>query len=149
MLLGSEYAKHIDLIRMVQQKYGEELPNEAYAHIEAILDLLKAIAIIRQFFKTLVIQQDLATLSRRLIYTGTVAVLLNYYLTTVYTSSSSMPTTLPPAYMPLVATTAAPVLLSPLVILVVSLLRIAIITLYTVSVGFFVPPEERIDTTST
>lgn len=149
MLLGSEYADHIDAMRTLRAKYGDQLPREAYAHLEAIIELLKAVAIIRQFFKTLVIQQDLATLSRRLIYTGTVAALLTYFLTTVYTSSSSLPTAVPPAYMPLVITVATPFLFAPLVVLVVSLLRVATVTLYTVSVGFFVPPEERIDTTGT
>lgn len=145
--LGTEYADHIDTTRKLQRKYGDQLPDEAVDHLDAVLELLKSVAVIRQFFKTLAIQQDLAALSRRLIYSGVVAVLLTYYLSAVYTASSSMPTTIAAGYMPVVMTVATPVVLSPLVVLVVYLLRVATVTLYTASVGSFVPPEERVETT--
>jgi hypothetical protein len=145
--LGTEYADHIDTTRKLQNKYGDRLPEEATGHLESMLELLKSVAVIRQFFKTLAIQQDLAALSRRLIYSGVVAVLLTYYLSAVYTASSSMPTTIAAGYMPVVMTVVTPLVLSPLVVLVVYLLRVATVTLYTASVGSFVPPEERVETT--
>lgn len=144
--LGIEYADHIDTTRKLQRRHGDQLSEEAFDHLDAILELLKSVAVVRQFFKTLAIQQDLAELSRRLVYSGVVAVLLTYYLSGVYTASSSLPTTLSAETMPLVITVATPLLLSPLVVLVSYLLRAATVALYTTSVGSFVPPEERIET---
>lgn len=56
---------------------GENLPDEA---LDDVLELLKAIATMQQFFKTLILQQELAILSRRLRYTGIPAVLVTYFL---------------------------------------------------------------------
>ncbi|SFL23827.1 hypothetical protein SAMN04487950_2983 [Halogranum rubrum] len=144
LMLGSEYAEHIDTVRELRAKYGEQLSEEACDHLDAILELLKAVSVIRQFFKTLAIQQDLATLSRRLIYTGVVALFTAYVSTAVYTSSSTLPTTISAAHMPVVVTVVTPILFTPVVVLVVYLLRVATIALYTTSVGPFVPPVEQV-----
>ena len=149
IMIGSRYAYHMDRIRELRSLYGNHISKGSDDDLKAIFELLKAVATIRQFFKTLAIQQDLAVLSRRIIYTGVIAVVTNYALTTVYTSSSSLPTTISPAHLPLVVTLVTPILFAPLVILVVYLLRVATIALYTASVGSFVPPEEQITTSDT
>ncbi|SEO52571.1 hypothetical protein SAMN04487948_10373 [Halogranum amylolyticum] len=148
IMIGSRYAYHMDRVRELRSMYGNHISKGSDDDLEAIFELLKAVATIRQFFKTIAIQQDLAMLSRRIIYTGVLAVVTNYALTTVYTSSSGVPTTISPAHLPLVVTLATPILFAPLVILVSYLLRVATIALYTASVGSFVPPEEQITTSS-
>ncbi|WP_276255488.1 hypothetical protein [Halomontanus rarus] len=142
--LGTDYADHLDTTREIRSKYGEDLPDEADEALDDVLELLKAVATMRQFFKTLVLQQELAKLSRQLIYTGVPAVLVTYFLSQTYTAASDMPTAIDPAYMPIVATAATGVILFPLAVLVASLLRIATVSLYTVSIGTFIPPEESI-----
>lgn len=140
--LGTEYAVHLDRTREFRSRYGENLPAEADEALDDVLTLLKAVATMRQFFKTLVLQQELAVLSRRLIYTGVPAVLVAYFLSQTYTVASNVPTMLDPAYMPLVASVATGIILLPLGVLVSSLLRVATVSLYTVSIGTFIPPEE-------
>ena len=139
--LGTTYAEHLSETRRLQTA-ADELWGEETGTLDDVLALLQTVATMRQFFKTLTIQQDLARLSRRLIYTGFAALLGAYYLSQVYTSASSLPTTLPAAWLPLVTSVAAGVILSPFVVLVAYLLRVATVTLYTVSVGSFVPPIE-------
>ncbi|MFB6155204.1 MAG: hypothetical protein ABEJ22_04860 [Haloferacaceae archaeon] len=142
--LGTEYADQIDDTRHLQSTYGDRVPGDVADDLDASLELLKSVATIRQFFKTLAIQQDLARLSRRLIYTGVVAVLVTFYLALAYTGSGLSPT-LPAAWLPAVVSVAAGVIFAPLAVLVSYLLRVATVTLYTVSVGSFIPPEERVD----
>ena len=142
--LGTDYANHLDTTREFRSKYGEDLPDEADEALDDVLELLKAVATMRQFFKTLTLQQELATLSRRLIYTGVPAVLVTYFLSQTYTAASNMPTAIDPTYMPVVVAVATGVILSPLAVLVASLLRVATVSLYTVSVGTFIPPVESV-----
>lgn len=82
--LDTEYADQITRTRELRAEHGERLPAGASEQLGALLELLKAVATMRQFFKTVAIQQDLARLSRRLIYTGVVAVLVTLYLWDVH-----------------------------------------------------------------
>ncbi|WP_227376327.1 hypothetical protein [Haladaptatus halobius] len=143
LTLGTGYAQNLTETRRLQA-VANDLSDDADETLDDILTLLKGVATMRQFFKTLTIQQDLARLSRQLIYTGVAAVLITYYLSHVYTSASSMPTAIPEVYMPLVTSVAAGVIFLPLMVIISYLLRVATVTFYTVSVGSFVPPIARI-----
>ncbi|WP_247729245.1 hypothetical protein [Halovivax limisalsi] len=143
--LGTDYADHLDTTRRLESRYGEDLSDEAAEALDDALELLKAVATMRQFFKTLTLQQELALLSRRLIYTGVPAVLVAYFLSSTYTATPNLPTAIDPAYMPLVVAVATAIVLSPLAVLVASLLRVATVSLYTVSIGTFIPPEKTFD----
>lgn len=140
--LGTDYADHLDTTRKLRNRYGDDLSEEAATALDDVFALLKAVATMRQFFKTLTLQQELAMLSRRLIYTGVPAIVLTYFLSATYTAASDIPTAIDPVYMPLVVTVATGIVLSPLAVLVASLLRVATVSLYSVSVGTFVPPEK-------
>ncbi|MFC3478210.1 hypothetical protein [Halobacterium litoreum] len=142
LTFGTEYADLMDDARGIQRGVAADLPDDADGNLDAILELLKAVAVVRQFFKTLAVQQDLASLSRQLIYTGVPAILVTYYLAQVYTAAAPM---LPGAWLPGLAAVATAVVFSPLSVLVAYILRVATVTLYTVSVGSFIPPEERVD----
>ncbi|WP_254764454.1 hypothetical protein [Natrinema marinum] len=140
--LGTDYADHLQTTRSFRSKYGDDFSDEADEALDDVFELLKATATMRQFFKTLVLQQELAMLSRRLIYTGVPAILVAYFLSQTYTAASDLPTAIDPAVMPIVVVVATGVVLSPLAVLVASLVRVATVSLYTVSIGTFIPPEE-------
>ncbi|WP_224447906.1 hypothetical protein [Haloprofundus salilacus] len=144
--LGSEYAQYLDQTREFENRHGERLSDGAAEQLDDILGLLKAVATVRQFFKTLAIQQDLARLSRRLIYLGVAALLVVYCFAQVYKSPSSLSPTLTAPTLRWVSSAVAAVVFAPVALLVSYLLRVATLTLYTVSVGSFVPPEEQIET---
>lgn len=145
LVLGDDYAEHLDSTREFKARYGQRLQVEAVEALDDVLELLKAIATMRQFFKTLTLQQELARLSRELIYSGVPAVLVTYFLSLVYTSSSDMSTAIDPALLPIVTAVATGVILAPLAVLVASLLRIATVSLYSVSVGTFTPPQKTFE----
>jgi hypothetical protein len=143
--LGTDYADHIDSTRRIRNEYSADLPDEAVHALDDILALLKAVATIRQFFKTVTLQQELAMLSRRLIYTGVPAVLVAYFFSSVYTTTPEVPIAIDPAQLPFVVIVATGIILLPLAVLVSSLLRVATVSLYTVSVGTFIPPEKTFE----
>ncbi len=142
--LGTDYANHLDTTRKLQSRYGEDLSGETNEALDDVLELLKAVATMRQLYKTLTLQQELARLSRHLIYTGVPAILVTYFLSQTYTAAPELSTAIDPAYLPIVVAVATGVMLLPLALLVVVLLRVATVSLYTISVGTFIPPEESI-----
>jgi len=145
LTLGTDYAGHLDTTRALENEYGETLSAEASEALDDVLTLLTGVATMRQFFKTLTLQQELAMLSRQLIYTGVPAVLVTYFLSAVYTAAPDLPPAIDPSWLPVVMVLATGIVLAPLAVLVASLLRVATVSLYTVSIGTFVPPEKSIE----
>lgn len=104
------------------------------------MELLEAIAITRQFFKTLALQKNLAYLSRLVIYTGLLSLLCTIGLALVYRTSS---VTVPRSILPVLVTLGVGVILSSLAVFTSYILRTATVARWTVSVGPFIPPKER------
>ena len=140
VVLGTEYAQNMTTIGHLQNEYAASLPKGALEEFQAIEDLLESIAVIRQFYKTITIQQDLATLSRLLVYSGIGALLSAIIVTLSYRTHS---TTLPAAVLPVVVSVGIGAIVSPLSLFVVYILRAATVARQTVSVGPFTPPNGR------
>lgn len=141
-LIGSGYADNLVATERVRTEYEGRVSEEASDHLEAIHDLLRAVAVTRQFFKTIAIQQDLARLSRMLVYFGVLALITLFGLTLMYTRSA---VSISPPLQVWIATAGLAVVSLPVSVLVAYMLRVATVSLYSVSVGPFVPPEERSD----
>jgi len=140
VIIGTGYAENMTAVRHLRNEYGESLPEDVQSEFRAIGELMESIAVVRQFFKTLALQQDFATLSRQLIYTGLVALLVSVSLTLVYrTDSVTIASSAPEVVVPL----ALGAVLAPLGLFAAYLLRAATVAYRTVSVGPFVPPEEQ------
>ena len=142
-LLGPEYAHGLSTIPYLQDQYGEKLSEQASVELNRVLELLKGVAIFRQFLKTMAIQQDLARLSRLIAYSGVVAVVTTFVMATIYGSSSTAQ--LPAWLLTPVISAGLGVAVVPLALLVSYILRVATISRYTVSAGSFVPPEEQFE----
>jgi len=142
VILGTEYARNLTATERVRNEYGDRLSETATAELHAIDDLLEAIAVTRQFFKTLSLQQDFARLSRVVAYTGLLALTVSVALALVYRSGS---VTVPARYLPSLVSVGIGVIVTPLALFIAYVFRAATIARRTVSVGPFVPPEERSD----
>ncbi|WP_256686947.1 hypothetical protein [Halococcus qingdaonensis] len=136
-LLGPAYAQRLTETEAIRRTHDDRSTEE----LDAVAELLEAVAVARQFFKTIAIQQDLAGLSRRLATLGIPILLVAFYTTTVYTSIPSAMVAQP--LLPVVVSAAIAIVLLPLALLLSYMLRLATIARYTVSVGPFVPPEEQ------
>lgn len=141
--LSSEYAEQMTATRHLREEFGDDLSAEAEAALDDLYDLLRAVAITRQFLKTMALQQDLALLSKRLIYSGLLALAAAVVTVLLYTSQPSV--AVPATLLPWVVSAAFVVVFAPMAILVAHIFRVATVTRYTVSVGPFVPPEEQTD----
>lgn len=140
LVSGSAYAEYMAVVTHVDREYGDRLSEEPADALSAASDLLEAVAISRQFFKTMSLQQSLANLSRIVAFTGLSAIVVAVSVALVYRSGS---VTVPRAQLPGLVTLAAGVVLTPLAVFVSFILRASTVARYTVSVGPFVPPEER------
>ncbi|WP_255151968.1 hypothetical protein [Halorarius halobius] len=138
VILGTEYATNLTATTRVRGRHGDALSESADEQLDAVEDLLEAVAVTRQFFKTLSLQQDFARLSRVLAYSGLVAVVVSFGLTLVYRTGS---VTIPDPYLSPVIAVGSTVVLAPLTVFIAYILRAATIAHETVSVGPFVPPE--------
>lgn len=138
-ILGPGYAVNMAAAHHLQNKYEESLPEDAQTELQAIDELFESIAIVRQFYKTILIQRNFADLSRLIVYSGLVAFLTAISLTLIYRTTS---VTLPTAILPVVISVGLGVIVSPLALFTVYLLRAATIARQTASVGPFVPPDE-------
>lgn len=136
-LLGPAYAQRLTETEAIRRTHDDRSTEE----LDAVAELLESVAVARQFFKTIAIQQDLAGLSRRLAALGIPILLVAFYTTTVYTSVPNATVAQP--LLPVVVSAAIAVVLLPLALLLSYMLRLATIARYTVSVGPFIPPEEQ------
>lgn len=137
VLLGTEYAVNLRAVQHIRNKYAESAPEAVRTEIRAVEDLLETVAIVRQFYKTIALQQDFAELSRMIVYTGLLAFVTTIVLTLLYRESA---VTISPSTVPLVVTLGLGVVTTPLAIFVSYILRAATVAWRTVSVGPFVPP---------
>lgn len=140
VVLGPQYAFNMTAVHHLQNEYAASLPDDAQTEFNAIERLLESIAITRQFFKTLVLQQDFAHLSRIIIYSGTSALLVAITLTLIYRTDS---VTIASSTLPIVVSVGIGVIFFPLAAFLAYILRAATIAHRTVSVGPFVPPGEE------
>lgn len=139
VILGTEYAEHLVAIQHLQQAYATSLPEDVQTEVHALDELLESLAITRQFFKTLALQQDFARLSRLIIFSGLFALGIAIALTLVYRTDA---VTVPVALLPVIVSLGIGSILAPLAAFVAYLSRAATIAHRTVSVGPFVPPHE-------
>ena len=142
VVLGTEYARNLTTTERLRNTYDDQLPEAARAELVVIDELLESIAVTRQFFKTLTLQQDFARLSRVVAYAGLAALVASLLLALVYRPNS---VTVPIRFLPLVFGVGVGVVVTPLAVFIAYILRAATIARRTVSVGPFVPPEERSD----
>ena len=140
VLLGTEYARNLTATERLRNEYDAHLSPEAEEQIEAIDELLETVAITRQFFKTLSLQQDFARLSRVLAYSGLLALLASLTMALLYRTGSA---TVPSELLPVVVAVGVAVVVVPLAVFLAYVLRAATVARHTVSVGPFVPPEDR------
>ena len=134
-LLGVDYADYIHDCYQLQSRYEDGDNEELLAALDSLTSCLEDLDIARQYFTTAFMKEELATLSRLLVYIAIVAVAipiaLLYQLTT-YSGAS------PPMEGLFVLTVLTVVVgLQPLAILIAYVLRVASVTQYIAAITPF------------
>ncbi|GAB7011677.1 hypothetical protein JCM31271_36200 [Halorubrum trueperi] len=65
-VLGVEYAQSMIAVRYLRNEYAASIPKGISEGFRIIEEVLESITVLRQFYKTIAIQRNLATLSRLL-----------------------------------------------------------------------------------
>lgn len=138
---GSKYARNISTVDRLQGAYADRLSEDARNDLDEVMDLLEAVAITRQHYKTLLLHQTLAQLSRYITYFGACAIAISILVPLVYRSNASP--MVDPQYLPWVASAGIAIGIAPLAVFLAYILRIATVSKFTLSVGPFVPPAEK------
>lgn len=139
-VLGTEYAQNMTAVRHLRNEYAASISEEVSEDLQALERLLESVAVTRQFYKTIAVQRDLATLSRLLVYSGVTALAGAITVTLVYRTSSA---TLPTEMLPIVVSLGIGAVVAPLALFVAYVLRAATVARHTVSVGPFIPSGDR------
>ncbi|WP_459193377.1 hypothetical protein [Halosimplex sp. J119] len=134
---GSDYARLRSEVRAVAT--ANELPNQVDDDLDAIVELIGHLSVFRQLYKTFALHQELAKLSRQIMYVSVPCLLVALYVPMLYRSNA---VTVPRSLLPWLLSGAVAVVLVPLVLLVVRLLRVSTVMRYTVSVAPFAPPDD-------
>lgn len=131
-LLGINYADYIHDCYHLQSKYEEEHHEQLLSTLDALTSDLENLGIAQQYFTTAFIKEELATLSRFLVYLGLISVsipiALLYQLTTYTGASPPMPELFT------LTTITTLVGLLPLALLIAYIIQIATVTQYMASI---------------
>ena len=134
-LLDLNYAEYIQDCYELELNYEEEDHEELFAGLDALSSDLENLDIAEQYFTTAFMKEELATLSRVLVYIGVVAVSLPiallYQLATYHGASPPMP-----GLFSLTVVTVV-VGLTPLAVLIAFILRVASVTQYMAAITPF------------
>ncbi|MFC4550739.1 MULTISPECIES: hypothetical protein [Halorussus] len=139
-LAGPDFAQYLNRTDDLRSGRYEELTDAESDRLDSIAHLLSALTVFRQYFKTISLHQELARLSRQFVFIGFPAVMVALLAPLLYKSNPAA--VLVPYSLPLIMSASLTVVVTPLVLLMVYMLRIATIFRYTVSVAPFVPPAE-------
>lgn len=139
VLAGSRFAHHYNRGDELQRNYAVDLSEVELQQLDSIAELLGALSIVRQYFKTIALHQELAELSQRFVFVAFPAVAVALLVPLLY--KTNPPAMLTP-YLPLIVSASLAVVVAPLVLVLAYMLRIATIFKYTVTVAPFVPPTE-------
>lgn len=137
-ILRDNYSRNVRQARLFRR--GRDLPTPADEALVDVERLLKDIGVTRQFLKTVYVQQELANLSRLLMYLGVPALLVSALSVMLYARAGG-PSLSGLALEGYVAV-ALTVSFAPLIVLLSYVLRIATIARLTATVGPFTPKEE-------
>lgn len=140
-LLRTNYAQEINQLRMMKERFEEELSPPVHDSIDEVIDRLQEIDVARQYFKAIYFQQELASLSRILLYVGLPAVAIATATLLVLTLPASEPEAI--RHVDVLLPVSLAVGFLPLSILCSYILRTATVTNLTAATLPFTTPEQE------
>jgi tellurite resistance protein TehA-like permease len=128
-------------VRRLQTAYAEAHTETTKTALDDMRELFKQINTTRQYFKTVYLQRELSELSRMIVYTGILAVMVASVMVLTYDDAAN--TRLHPTLYYLLFSGALVAIQSPLAVLFSYAMRAATISRKTAAFGPFIPQEEQ------
>ncbi|EMA49035.1 MULTISPECIES: hypothetical protein [Halococcus] len=142
-MMGDGYAENINAARRIQSESADALTARADTLLDDLREMYRGLSILRQYYKALYIQQELARLSRLIVYSGLSAFLVSAFLILIF-ADGAPPSGHGPGMVVFVSMALA-VAFAPFAVLFSFILRIATIAKRTASPGAFTPRGETPD----
>lgn len=140
--LFTNYARNVYRLNQIRAQYGDRLPGHVRESIDELIHHLQDVDIARQYFKTIYLQEELASLSRLLFYIGlpSVTVVIGGLLLLTASGGTSLSYTTLSIVVPAIITVG----LLPLVVLFSVILRVATVAKRTAAtMPFTTPGQDR------
>ncbi|GAA0663812.1 hypothetical protein [Natronoarchaeum mannanilyticum] len=141
VLLSTNYAGQLRDAARIRAEHGEALREPESVAIDELTDALRGLDVARQYFRTIYVQEELARLSRILLYVGIPAIVAAGLLLPVYRPPGG-PTVPRWAIGPLF-TLGVVVSLAPIAMLFAFVLRLTVVSQRTVAVTPFTTPRQE------
>lgn len=139
--IDDDYSGQATRIRRLLTVYGDDLSVESIELLEEMRETYLSVDVARQYFKVIYLQQELATLSRLLAYSGTTAFLTSTLVIMIY--ASGYPPAVSEFVLLVLVALSLGVAFAPLAILFAFVIRIATVVKRTSAPGAFTPKGER------
>lgn len=140
-VLDTDFTSDRYTAERLRVKADDDVPDDVVRTLEDVLSLIDHVGATRQYLMTLYMQQELADLSQKILYTGVPAVTAS--VLTVWVYGHPMGTTMASPMLEVVVVTAVVVAMSPLAILVAYVLRITTVSRETASLMPFKSQDMR------
>lgn len=139
--LNANNAAYIHDAERIRTTHGSVLPTAANERLEELTGALRKLEVAREYFKTLFLQEELALLSRVLLYVGIPAEVGSVSILVLFatTPAGGLPTRGIPFLAPIVITIG----FVPLAVLFAFILRIATVTQHTAPILPFGMPKQE------
>ena len=144
-MMGDVYSENINIARRIQSEYAETMTQQTDELLHDLRELFIDMDIIRQYFKAIYIQQELAYLSRLMAYFGTVSFVNSLVLILLVTNGDPFPHH--PILFQILISFGIMIGFSPFAVFVSIIVRIATIAKRTAAPGAFTPRSETPDYT--
>lgn len=137
--LGTNYSRYFHGAYRLRAAYGEELPPAVAADLDRLERRVEQVDVARRYFKTVLIQSELASLSRHLLYIGVPILLVTVVLMLAFTAPDpALPRSVLAVAIPAVVTVG----FAPILLLATSILRLATVVQRTAAMYPFTTGEE-------
>jgi hypothetical protein len=136
-ILKDDYSESIQRARELRVKYEDDLSAEATDALEDLVETLQDVGVMRQYFETVYMHEELASLSRWLLYLGFPVLVIASLVILLYARAGGPPLSL--GALELVVSTALTLSFAPLAVVLAVVFRVATVGRMTAAVGPFTP----------
>lgn len=141
-MMGDSYSRNVTDARRLAVEYRDVLSARAGTLLDELRELFVSMDVLRQYFKALYVQQELANLSRLIAYSGVTSFLTSVFLILLFARGTPV---LGPVLLEVLVSAALGVAFAPFAVLVSYIVRIATIVKRTTAPGAFTPLRETPD----
>jgi hypothetical protein len=139
--LNFNYSWKIFAAERIAAEHGDEMDEEASDALGELIEVLKLFGPAREHFKTLYFQWELINLSRAILTAALPALVVSLFMLSFFNDATFSATILGQKGIILAFTVGSTIAVTPFVILLAYVLRIATVTKHTLSIGPFILRE--------